>query len=58
MRQLLIGIALQFALFIPFYIIWLNDCKTIGKDNLAVSLGGRFMAWLCFAPIWLVVLLK
>lgn len=58
MRQLVIGFALQFVLFIPFYIIWRNNCKTIGRDNLAVSLGTRFVAWLCFVPIWLVVLLK
>lgn len=45
-------ILLQFILFIPFYIIWKNDCKKIGKENLAVSLEDRFLAWLVVCPIW------
>jgi hypothetical protein len=43
--------------FIPFYIIWINDCKNIGKDNLAVSLSERFLYWLVFCPIWIFGLL-
>lgn len=42
MKTLLICILLQLVLFIPFYLIWRNDCKEIGKENLAVSLTERF----------------
>jgi len=52
MKSILVCILLQFVLFIPFYIIWRNDCKKIGKDNLAVSLSERFFYWLIFCPIW------
>lgn len=52
MNKILICILLQFVLFIPFYFIWKNDCKKIGKDNLAVDLQERFIAWLIFCPIW------
>jgi hypothetical protein len=45
-------ITLQFILFIPFYLIWRKDCKEIGKENLAVSLGERFEAWLIGVPLW------
>lgn len=51
-------IALQIILFIPFYLIWRKDCKAIGKDKLAVSLGERFIAWIIFCPIWAIPLLK
>ena len=51
-------IALQLIMFIPFYLIWKNDCKTIGKSNLAVSLGERFIAWLIFCPIWAIPIIK
>lgn len=50
-------IALQFVLFIPFFIIWKRDCKEIGKENLAVSLKERFTAWVICFPIWLLPLL-
>jgi hypothetical protein len=50
----LILIALQFILFIPFYLIWRKDCKEIGKENLAVSLEERFFYWLGLCPIWAV----
>jgi hypothetical protein len=50
----LILIALQFILFIPFYLIWRKDCKEIGKENLAVSLEERFLYWLGLCPIWAV----
>lgn len=53
MKSILIYILLQFVLFIPFYLIWKNDCKTIGKENLAVSLSERFIAWMLYCPIWL-----
>jgi hypothetical protein len=53
MIEISICILLQLVLFIPFYIIWRNDCKTIGKDNLAVSLQERFLYWLICCPIWL-----
>jgi hypothetical protein len=50
--ETIVGIVLQFAGFIPFYMIWKNDCKTIGKENLAVPLEDRFVAWLLFCPFW------
>jgi hypothetical protein len=46
-------VALQLLLFIPFYCAWIQDCKNIGKDNLAVPLSERFFAWLIVFPIWL-----
>jgi hypothetical protein len=52
MKTILVCILFQFAGFIPFYLIWRNDCKTIGKENLAVPLEERFIAWLLFCPIW------
>jgi len=58
MNQILICFLLQFVLFIPFYLIYRNDCKKIGKDNLAVSLEERFLAWLLLCPIWLVGLIQ
>lgn len=54
----LICIALQLILFLPFYIIWRKDCKEIGKDNLAVSLGERFLAWAISCPIWIIPILQ
>jgi hypothetical protein len=54
MKTLLICILLQLILFIPFYLIWRKDCKEIGKENLAVSLSERFMAWILYCPIWLI----
>ena len=53
MNKILICALLQIVLFIPFYLVWRKDCKTIGKDNLAVSLQERFLYWLIFCPIWL-----
>lgn len=52
-KMFIVGIALQFILFIPFFIIWKKDCKEIGKENLAVSLKERFIAWVIYFPIWL-----
>jgi hypothetical protein len=54
MKTILICILLQLVLFIPFYLIWRNDCKEIGKENLAVSLSERFIAWILYCPIWLI----
>ncbi len=56
--KLLIGTTLQFVLFIPFFLIWKNDCKEIGRENLAVSLGERFFAWIFICPCWLVIFLR
>ena len=53
MNNILICIVIQFVFFIPFYTIWKKDCKIIGKDNLAVSLEERFLAWICLCPIWI-----
>ena len=50
----IIMVVLQLLLFIPFYIEWRNDCKEIGKENLAVSLYERFFAWIVFFPLWTV----
>lgn len=47
------ALAAQFVLFIPFFLVWRKDCKEIGKDNLAVSLRERFVAWVLWCPIWL-----
>ena len=58
MNKILVCILLQLVLFIPFYLIWRKDCKTIGKDNLAVSLLERFLCWLITCPFWLLVLLN
>jgi hypothetical protein len=57
MNKILICVLLQIVLFIPFYLIWIKDCKTIGKDNLAVSLQERFLYWIIFFPIWLFIFL-
>lgn len=57
MGQVLICFGLQFLLFTPFYLIWRNDCKKIGKDKLAVNLEERFLAWLVVFPIWLIGLI-
>lgn len=50
--SLAICILLQFLFFIPFWKIWKEDCKEHGKENLAVPLPKRFMAWLVAFPIW------
>lgn len=55
MSKLLICIFLQLIIFIPFYFIWKKDCKDIGKENLAVSLGERFIVYLVVCPIWILV---
>ena len=55
MSKLLICIFLQLILFIPFYFIWKKDCKSIGKENLAVSLEERFIAWILVCPIWILI---
>jgi hypothetical protein len=52
MKQILVFIVLQFVVFTPFFIIWIYDCKNIGKENLAVPLKERFTAWLLFCPFW------
>jgi hypothetical protein len=58
MIMFVVCIALQFILFIPFFIIWKKDCKEIGKENLAVSLKERFTVWVIYFPIWLLPLLN
>ena len=50
----LIAVFLQLVLFVPVYFVWKKDCKEIGKENLASSLGDRFKNWLVLCPIWLV----
>ena len=51
-------ILLQLILFTPFYFIWKNDCKKIGKNNLAVNLKERFYAWCLVCPLWLFGLIR
>lgn len=58
MIMFVVCIALQFILFIPFFIIWKKDCKEIGKENLAVSLKERFTVWVIYFPIWLLPFLN
>ena len=53
----LISIILQIIGFIPFYFKWRNDCKEIGKENLAVSLSERFITWVVCFPVWLIPIL-
>lgn len=54
----LICITLQLILFIPFYIIWRQDCKEHEKDSLAVQLKERFFAWILFCPLWIIPILQ
>lgn len=49
----LIAILAQFLLFAPFFFVWIGDCKSIGRENLAVPLKTRFANWCIFFPIWL-----
>lgn len=48
---------LQLILFMPSFFIYIRDVKTIGKENLAVGLGERFLAWLIVFPIWIIPIL-
>lgn len=57
MTEFLICILLQFVLFIPFFLIWQNDCKEIGKENLITPLVARFIIWLILCPFWLLGIL-
>jgi hypothetical protein len=57
MSEVLICFLLQLVLFVPFYLIWRNDCKKIGKNNLAVSLEAIVRYWLMLFPIWLMGLI-
>ena len=54
----LIAIFAQLLLFTPFYFIWKSDCKSIGKENLAVPLKTRFIYWCIFCPIWAIPLIS
>ena len=55
MKKDVILMALQLILFIPFYFIWKKDCKNVGKENLAVSLEERFIAFMAVCPIWILI---
>lgn len=48
-----VAAAFQHFLFIPFFATWKKDCKKIGKDHLAVSLGERFFTWFICFPLWI-----
>ncbi len=54
----LLPLLIQIVFFIPFYIIYIKDCKKIGKENLAVSLTERFIAYLLVFPIWVFYILE
>ncbi len=54
----LLPLLIQIVFFIPFYIIYIKDCKKIGKKNLAVSLTERFFAYLLVFPIWFSYILQ
>lgn len=54
MKLFIICAVLQVICFYPFYRIWKQDCEELGEENLAVSLGERFMAWLLGCPIWMI----
>lgn len=58
MNLTLVAILAQLIGFIPFYLIWLDDCKRLGKDRLVVSLEERFFYWLVLCPLWLIAFLK
>lgn len=57
-KDLLICLFFQLILFTPFFIIWIQDCNEIGKENLAVPLHERFFTFLIFVPVWLVMFLR
>jgi len=45
---ILIVLALNLMMYVWIYFTWRKDCKEIGKDQLAVSLGERMRAaFLC-----------
>lgn len=54
----LIAIFVHLLLFAPFFFVWRNDCKSIGKENLAVPLKTRFIYWCIFFPIWAIPLIS
>ena len=54
----LIAIFAQILLFAPFFFVWRKDCKSIGKENLAVPLKTRFIYWCIFCPIWAIPLIS
>lgn len=56
--EMLICIAIQLILFLPFYCEYRKQCKEIGKDNLAVPLKERFLAWVVCFPIWAIPLFR
>lgn len=53
-----ISIFAQLLLFTPFFFIWRSDCKSIGKENLAVPLKTRFLYWSIFFPFWAIPLIS
>jgi hypothetical protein len=55
--KLVFGLIMQVFTFYPFFLIWVKDCKEIGKENLAVSLKERFITWCIYFPIWLFILI-
>ena len=48
----IVCIVLQIIPLVVAYFIWKHDCKTIGKENLAVPLGARLWAGLICFPFW------
>ena len=48
----LICVIIQILSFIPVYFLWKSDCKSIGENNLGMSLKDRFVLYLIAFPIW------
>jgi hypothetical protein len=49
----IVCILLQSVPLLIAYIGWKKDCKTIGKERLAVPLSGRIWAGLICFPFWI-----
>lgn len=54
----IVAVFAQFLLFTPFFFIWRNDCKSIGKENFAVPIKTRFSYWCIFFPFWAIPLIS
>lgn len=52
----LICLTMQIIVVISVYFIWKKDCKEIGKENLAVSLGERLIVSFIVFPFWIAII--
>lgn len=48
----IISFIVQFIMVARVYREWKDDCKTIGKEHLAVSLGARIAALFILFPVY------